>query len=248
MFTLLGRFKLFLEKESNSIKQIRLLFVILIYIKIRTMKTKIILTLVTAVGLYGYLMAGTVTVTNSGNIFTPDEITVNKGDTVIFSLGYTHNAVEVSQSTWDDNDNTPNGGFSVGYGGGQVIMDTPGIYYYVCTPHAVYGMKGIINVTGTATSSEQGGNFSNNSKDMLNFYPNPVTDMMTLSFNVLVNSSISINLIDVTGQTVQNLVRGTYNAGSYNEYLNLSHLNPGRYFIVFESGYKNEVRPLLLAK
>jgi plastocyanin len=212
------------------------------------MKTKIILMLITAVGLYGFLMAGTVTVTNSGNIFTPDEITINQGDTVIFSLGYTHNAVEVSQSTWDDNNNTPNGGFSVGYGGGQVIMDTPGIYYYVCTPHAVYGMKGIINVTGTVTSSEQGGDISNNSKDILNFYPNPVSDMMTLNFSVQFNSSISIKLIDVTGQTVQNLVQGSYNAGSYSENINLNHLNPGRYFAVYESAYKNEVRPLLLAR
>lgn len=198
--------------------------------------------------MYGFIMAGTVTVTNNQYVFTPDEITVNQGDTVIFSLGYTHNAVEVDQATWDTNGNTPDGGFSVGYGGGQVIMDTPGTFYYVCTPHAVYGMKGIINVTGTVTSADQRGDVSNSTKDILDFYPNPVTDMMTLSFSVQFNSSISIKLIDITGQTVQDLARGSYNAGSYSENINLSHLSPGRYFVVYESGYKNEIRPLLLAR
>jgi plastocyanin len=212
------------------------------------MKTKILLTLITAVVINGFIMAGTVTVKNNQYVFTPDEITVNQGDTIIFSLGYTHNAVEVSKATWDTNGNTPDGGFSVGYGGGQVIMDTPGTFYYVCTPHAVYGMKGIINVTGTVTSVKEEGDVRNNSKDILNFYPNPVSDMMTLSFDVQSNSTVSINLIDITGQTVQNLVRGSYNAGFYSENINLSHLNPGKYFVVYESGYKNEIRPLLLAR
>jgi plastocyanin len=212
------------------------------------MKAKIILTLIAAVGLYDFIMAGTVTVTNSGFTFVPDEITVNQGDTVVFSLGSIHNAVEVSKATWDANGNTPDGGFSLGFGGGQVIMDTPGIFYYVCQPHASLGMKGIINVTGTATSVEEEGDISNSSKDILSFYPNPVSDMMTLSFVVQRNSSISLNLVNITGQTVQNFVRGFYNKGSYSKSINLGYLSPGMYFIVFEYGYKDVVRPLLLAR
>ena len=86
------------------------------------------------------------TVTNSGFTFTPSLLTVNAGDTVRFQLDSIHNAVEVSQATWDANGNTSNGGFAVDFGGGDVVFNTPGTYYYVCTVHASMGMKGRIVV------------------------------------------------------------------------------------------------------
>jgi plastocyanin len=86
------------------------------------------------------------TVTNAGFSFSPSLLTINAGDTVRFQLDTIHNAVEVSQATWNANGNTPNGGFSVGFGGGDVLFTTPGTYYYVCQPHAGSGMKGRIVV------------------------------------------------------------------------------------------------------
>ena len=210
------------------------------------MKTKIILSLMLAVGFYSMILSETVTVTNSGNIFTPDEITVNQGDTVIFSLGTMHNAVEVSQTTWNANGNTSNGGFSVGYSGGEVIMNTPGTFYYVCIPHATLGMKGIITVTGTVTSLDQGSNVESNSENILNVWPNPVSDIMTLTFNVRKQSRVSIDLIDITGSTVQNIVKGLYETGTYSEFVNLGYLNSGKYFVFYKSDYKKAVLPLLL--
>jgi plastocyanin len=212
------------------------------------MKAKILLTLMAAVSLYGYLQAKTVTISNSGYFFTPDEITVNQGDTVIFSLGITHNAVEVSQSTWDANGNTPDGGFSVGYGGGQVIMDTPGTFYYVCTPHAAYGMKGIINVTGIVTSAKEEGDVRNNSKDILNFYPNPVSDIMYLSLNINSPAMINVNIVDITGRVAQNLIDAHYETGNYSEAFSLKNLRSGKYFILFRSEYENAILPLLIIK
>jgi plastocyanin len=96
-------------------------------------------------------------ITNAGFSFSPANITIAVGDTVNFVLDPIHNAVEVSQATWNANGNTPNNGFSVGFGGGTVVFALAGTYYYVCAPHASSGMKGIINVvafgisTGTIT-------------------------------------------------------------------------------------------------
>ena len=41
-----------------------------------------------------------------------------------------------------NNENTPNGGFNFPSGEQTFVLDVPGTYFYVCTPHANMGMKG----------------------------------------------------------------------------------------------------------
>lgn len=92
-------------------------------------------------------------VTNQGLSFDPDAITVMAGDTIDFQISSNHNAVQVSQATYDTNGDSPlDGGFSVGFGGGKIALDSVGTFYYVCTPHAGAGMKGTITVQPATTS------------------------------------------------------------------------------------------------
>ncbi|MDP7568214.1 MAG: lamin tail domain-containing protein, partial [Flavobacteriales bacterium] len=80
-----------------------------------------------------------------GMTFSPDTIVCDVGDTINFNLGSSHNAVEVSDSTWLAGGNTSNGGFSFGYGAtGMFIPEECHTFYYVCQPHASSGMKGVI--------------------------------------------------------------------------------------------------------
>ncbi len=83
-----------------------------------------------------------------GMAFAPASIIVAVGEPVSFSLSTSHNAVEVDEATWEGNGSTPlEGGFSVELGGSAVLtFDEPGTYFYVCTPHASMGMKGVITV------------------------------------------------------------------------------------------------------
>ncbi len=123
----------------------------------------------------GVAFSATVTITNSGFAFSPDNISINLGDTVNFQLGGIHNAVEVSESTWSANGNTPLPGFSLPLGGGQVVGLTAGTHFYVCTPHASGGMKGKITVndfSGTDSPEKDAGYFS--------IYPNPTNGKFTL--------------------------------------------------------------------
>ncbi|MAT39452.1 MAG: hypothetical protein CL946_07590 [Ectothiorhodospiraceae bacterium] len=93
-------------------------------------------------------------ITNSGFTFSPDDITINVGDTVTWNIGGAHNVVEVSQATWNSNGNTPlSGGFSHGFGGGTTVFSTAGTHWYVCSPHASSGMKGKITVVQTTIST-----------------------------------------------------------------------------------------------
>ena len=89
-------------------------------------------------------------ISNSGNTFTPDTLTVTVGTSISFTLGSSHNAVEVDQATWLANGNTSNGGFSTPYGGGTFTPSVAQTYYYVCAPHASGGMKGVIIATPCA--------------------------------------------------------------------------------------------------
>lgn len=107
-----------------------------------------------------YSAATTHTVTNSGLTFSPSTLTINVGDTVVWNIGSNHNVVEVSQSTWNSNGNTPlSGGFTTPFGGGTVVFSSTGTHYFVCSPHASSGMKGTITVeqktirTNSLTSS-----------------------------------------------------------------------------------------------
>ena len=98
----------------------------------------------------------TTTILASGLSFVPTPISIVSGDTVNFSIGGSHNVVEVSFATWSVNGNTPlSGGFSLPFGGGILTSASGlsiGTHYYVCSPHASSGMKGII-IVGAAGPS-----------------------------------------------------------------------------------------------
>ena len=93
-------------------------------------------------------VAATVT-TEDGNMdFMPEDVTISVGDTVRFVMSATHNAVEVSQETYDARAADPlDGGFEVDYGTtGDVTFTEAGVYYYVCAPHVTIDMVGTITV------------------------------------------------------------------------------------------------------
>jgi plastocyanin len=112
-------------------------------------------------------------IVSSGFTFSPSTITINSGDSVSFQLANIHNAVEVSQATWNANGTTPlSGGFSVAFGGGTVVPSSlpVGTHYYVCQAHASMGMKGTITVT-----SASGINEVSSPKISVSLYPVPVS-------------------------------------------------------------------------
>ncbi len=84
--------------------------------------------------------------------FSPQDLTINVGDTVTFKMTVTHNAVEVSKDIYDQ---VVGGGLSERLEGGFVVdfgetkditFDQPGVHYFVCEPHITVGMYGTITV------------------------------------------------------------------------------------------------------
>ena len=93
-----------------------------------------------------------------GITFDPDTLSINVLDTVFFTgLGY-HDVTEVDESTYLSNGATSNGGFTYLFDNFHVFTE-PGTYYYVCSPHASMGMKGMITVVDDWTFFQTSSNF-----------------------------------------------------------------------------------------
>tara|TARA_B100000900_G_C20575730_1_gene715244 strand:- start:548 stop:916 length:369 start_codon:yes stop_codon:yes gene_type:complete len=89
-----------------------------------------------------------ITISTSGMNFVPNEVICNVGDTIQFIMSSSHNAVEVSQSNYENNNPTAlDGGFNVNYGQTSFFVPNEAkTHYYVCQPHIFNGMIGKIIV------------------------------------------------------------------------------------------------------
>ncbi len=193
---------------------------------------KIILSLsLTLLGTVGF--STTWTITNSGFTFSPSTVTINLGDDVNFTLESMHNAVEVSQSTWNINGNTAlTGGFQTSFGGGLVSSSKlgTGTHYYVCSPHASGGMKGIIIVQNPT------GIIDNNLSPDFTVFPNPSDNLLTIRTNSNL-AGTQFFITDPTGRLVFNgkLVDD-------NTPIDISKLSPGIYVIRMEGQRKQSIK------
>jgi len=191
----------------------------------------------------GVGFAAKFTITNVGNTFSPDTIYMEAGEDVEFDLEITHNAVEVTKETWDANGNTPkSGGFSVPFGGGEVVFPTAGTYYYVCEPHAAVGMKGVIIVTAaTAIPSVS------NDINTFNVFPNPASDYINVSYTLNASAMVNIRLINVAGVEVADILRETQGPGNYNKTYSLKKdLAPGIYYVSFITDNQSYIDKMII--
>jgi plastocyanin len=169
------------------------------------------------------------TVNNSANTFTPATITITFGDTVNFVITNAHDAVEVSQTTWNVNGNTPLPGFSVPFGGGMVLPAQLGVgtHYYVCTPHASIGMKGTIIVQNSTTGIAE-----NQSQINLSVYPNPSNGQFQFAIDgSQVAKNCKVEIYNVQGERIyQSAITNTKTD------IDLSNQTNGIYFVKIYNG------------
>jgi plastocyanin len=180
--------------------------------------------LLLAIGVTGYCKKWTII--SSGDTFSPATLTINVGDSILFNIGGYHNAVEVSENTWNTNGNYPIPGFSVPYGGGLVLPTklAVGTHYYVCAPHAIYGMKGIITVQNTTTGIAE-----NQLQNNIYVYPNPTNGKFQIAFGDLnLSKNYNLEIYKVNGERIYKSVIS--NPASE---IDLGNQSKGVYFIKF---------------
>jgi len=205
------------------------------------MKIKLLLFTTLVFGIQYKINATIVEIKNDNTVFSPDEVTVQPGDTVNFNIGTFHNVVEVSEETWNAGDTTSNGGFRLPYGGGEIVLADVGTYYYVCQPHASVGMKGIINVAIPTVIPDT----ESAEKTAFSIYPNPASDMLILTFSIQNSTRVSVELIDISGRTISSLIYDRYGAGTYTKAITLKNIEPGRYFVKYRTDTGMNVLPII---
>ncbi|MBI5021883.1 MAG: T9SS type A sorting domain-containing protein [Ignavibacteriales bacterium] len=187
------------------------------------------------------------TITNVGTTFSPNSVTINLGDTVIFALSSLHNAVEVNQTTWNANGTTSNGGFALGFGGGSVVPLTTGTYYYVCTVHASLGMKGIITVN--QTTDIKGSELSTPREfTLMQNFPNPFNPRTEIYFQLNHADHISIKIYNMLGTEIITLIDENVSAGEHRIEWDAAGQPSGIYFYQLKASGEIETRRMVLAK
>ncbi len=168
--------------------------------------------------------------------FNPSLLTVQAGTPISLSIGGAHTMTEVSESTWNMNGTTSNGGFNYDGGNHILTLDIPGTYYYVCVPHAGMGMKGRI-IVESSTGVEE----TNDNGDIM-IFPNPANDGMTISMPG--SNGMRLRLIDMQGREVhQQLLTG-------NDRVATGQLAKGHYTVVIQDADGSQVarRPLTITR
>jgi plastocyanin len=191
--------------------------------------------------------SATYTVTNSGFTFSPSAVTINLGDTVIFSLASIHTAEEVTQATWNANGNSSNGGFFTSLGGGTVVPSHTGTYYYVCSIHYYMGMKGTITVT-SATGVPNQLQTIPHELSLTQNYPNPFNPTTTISFSLPQATHVSLTIYNLIGQEAEILVDEDRPTGNYSVVWNSGNLASGVYFYRLQTGTTILTKKLVLMK
>ncbi len=136
------------------------------------------------------------TIKEDGFAYDPAELTVNVGDTVVFTGSDFHPVLEVSEATWTDKGTTPlEGGFDFPSGAGKVTFEEAGIYYYVCSSHvASHDMRGKITVVAPTAVRDFSGNIS------FSVFPVPLTgSVLNITFKNQVQKKLSVSIYDVAG-------------------------------------------------
>jgi len=188
------------------------------------MKNSILILFLLLITLTGF--SNIITITNTGNTFTPSAITISYGDSILFKLGQTHTVTEVSESIWEADEASPLlKGFYLPNGGGLLTPAelTEGIHYYVCAAHVTLGMKGKIFILGPT-------NFAQNiPQPQLSLFPNPAQDVISIKITGdLIGSTISV--WDITGKLIltKQLTNDLY-------LLSIKNLENGTYFLRSDS-------------
>jgi len=123
-------------------------------------------------------------------------------------------------------------------------------FYLLTGPYSLSFVARRITVGYTIVTGIQGedsppGNFS-----LSQNYPNPFNPGTVISYQLPVNSNVTLKLFDIAGNEVAVLVDGWQSAGSYNYQLSINNyqLTSGVYFYRLQAGSFSASRKLLLLK
>jgi hypothetical protein len=83
---------------------------------------------------------------------------------------------------------------------------------------------------------------------LYNNYPNPFNPVTTFRFDVPANSDVILQIYDINGRIVKELVNGNLNAGNYHVDWSAAENSSGIYFCIFKAGSFTATQKIVLIK
>ena len=177
-----------------------------------------------------YAISQTTHELNWGMSSTNQQITIDVGDSVTWTWGNgTHNLRSTGGVENFDS------GYFTGPGAQFTYTFTmPGITTYICDPHP-NSMYGAVTVLGTASTNEIN-NFE------FEIYPNPVIDIVNLSFENNFESMYKVEIYDALGRL--SFTQNKFSTGNKLS-LNISELERGIYILKLYNNNKISVKRII---
>ena len=83
---------------------------------------------------------------------------------------------------------------------------------------------------------------------ILNTFPNPFNPILNINYSLVVGSLVKINIYDINGRLVENIVSQYQAAGGYNFVWNAGELASGNYIVKLNIGDKQYTNTITLLK
>ena len=101
-----------------------------------------------------------------------------------------------------------------------------------------------INLTNGAAGIADVAALANN----VSVYPNPISNIATVNFNLVESNTVTIEMVNALGQVVSSTNLGTLTAGEQNYSLDASNLNNGLYFVNIRVGNSTVTKKVSINK
>jgi len=135
------------------------------------------------------------------NLFQPDTVTINRGDSVIWTNNgaFLHTSTSGADGVWDSlwDSGTMAHGVTFVHG-----FPTDGTFSYYCTFHWLSGMKGVV-VVGMTGANEPSGAPEDLAR--VTSFPNPFSARTTLRLGPTRVDRAAVRVFDATGRSVRTL-------------------------------------------
>jgi plastocyanin len=169
-----------------------------------------------------------------GLTYSPNSLNISVGDTIEWEGDF---GMHPLSST-----SVPTGAATFHQGSGSVftyVVTVAGTYHYQCDVHATSGMTGSFTALATGVENIQS-SLQPTAFRLEQNYPNPFNPTTILSFELPVQSFVSIKVYNVIGQEVATIVNENMAAGSYTKIWNASSMSSGVYFYKLEARQTND--------
>ena len=154
--------------------------------------------------------------------FTPSSFSINVGDTIVwFWMSGNHNTTST---------NVPSGAMSWASpmnSGAPVFFYVPtvaGTYNYVCTFHGSMQANFVVTPSTGLTTLTSPPDFSFMSN-------NPASTELYVAYTIPVGTTVNIMMFDILGKTIQTIVLGRQQAGTYTKNIGIADLPRGIYIL-----------------